>query len=291
MSGLRPRRSVLYVPASNARALEKARGLGADALIIDLEDAVAPAAKESARAAAVAAIQAGGYGAKELTLRINGLDSPWGEADLMAAAELPLGAIVLPKLERRGDVVRTVAALDKAGSAARLWCMIESPRAVLDLEELARASSRIEALVLGTSDLQKELRALPMPDRSPLAFALSKTVLVARALSLVALDGVHLDLEDAAGFEASCAQGRALGFDGRTLIHPKTIEVANRIYGPSPAEIEAAHRVVAAHRGALEAGQGVAVLEGKLIEGLHVAEAERVLALAAAIAATPATPK
>lgn len=285
MSPLRPWRSVLYVPASNARALEKARSLAADALIIDLEDAIAPAAKDSARAAAAAAIRAGGYGHKALCLRINGLDSPWGEADLQLGAELPVAALVLPKLEQRQEVARAAAALDRAGSAARLWCMIESPRAVLELEELARASPRIEALVLGTSDLQKELRALPTPDRAPLAFALSKTVLVARALSLLALDGVHLDLDDAAGFEATCAQGRALGFDGRTLIHPKTIDTANRIYGPSAAELESARRVVEAYRAAVAAGQGVAVLEGKLIEALHLTMAERVIEMAAAIEA------
>lgn len=289
MSGLRPRRSVLYVPAANARALEKARSLPADALIVDLEDAIAPAAKDSARSAAAAAIRAGGFGHRELCLRINGLDSPWGEADLQVAAELPLAALVLPKLEQPEDVRRAAAALDRAGSSARLWCMIESPRAVLKLEELAGSSPRIEALVLGTSDLQKELRALPTPDRAPLAFALSKTVLVARALSLVALDGVHLDLDDAAGFEATCLQGRALGFDGRTLIHPKTIDAANRIYGPSAAEIESARRVVAAYREAVEAGQGVAVLEGKLIEALHRTMAERVLAMAEAIEAQAAT--
>ena len=285
---VRPRRSVLYVPATNARALEKAKTLAADALIIDLEDAVAPDQKVAARREAERVVKAGGYGPRELTLRINGLDTPWGEDDLELAAGLGISALVLPKVERRGDLVRAAAALDRSGSRARLWCMIETPRAVLDLEELAKTSPRIEALVLGTSDLSKDLRAQPGLDRGPLAYALGKTVLVARALGLVALDGVHLDLEDEAGFRATTVQGRAYGFDGRTLIHPRTIEIANAIYAPSEAELASAEQVVRAHAEAAAQGKGVAVVNGKLVEALHVAAAERLLAEAKAIAARAA---
>ena len=219
----RPRRSLLYLPASNPRALEKARGLPADGLIIDVEDAVATEAKEAARAIAAAALAAGGYAPRELVLRVNPLDSPWGHADLAAAATMPIDAVLLPKIESADRVRLTVSLLDALGAAESLavWCMIETPRGVLTVQEIAAASPRLAALVLGTSDLTKELHALSTRDRLPLVTALGLAVLAARAHGLAILDGVHLDLADDEGFAFSCRQGRELGFDGRTLIHPK----------------------------------------------------------------------
>jgi citrate lyase subunit beta/citryl-CoA lyase len=271
----RPRRSVLYVPGSNARALSKAKELPADGLILDLEDAVAPAAKVEARERVREALQAGGFGRRECAIRVNALSTPWGLEDLRMVATSGADAVVIPKIERGEDID------DVRGLAAGLpvWPMIETPRAVLRLEEIAGWPG-VAALVMGTSDLLMALHGAPAADRAPLLTSLSLCVLAARAHGLAALDGVHLDLEDAAGFEATCRQGRALGFDGRTLIHPKTIELANRVYGPTPEEIERSRRVIAAFREAEAEGRGVAVLDGRLVENLHVAEARRVLAMA-----------
>src|SRR6516162_3966076 len=231
----RPRRSLLYMPASNPRALEKARGLPADGLIIDLEDAVAAEAKEAARAVAAAALAAGGYGLRELVLRVNPLDSPWGHADLAAAATMPIDAVLLPKVESAERVRLTVSLLDALGAPEQLaiWCMIETPLGVLAAREIASASPRLEALVLGTSDLTKELHALVTRDRLPLITSLGLTMLAARAYGLTILDGVHLDLSDVEGFALLCRQGRELGFEGKTLIHPKQIALANAAYAPS----------------------------------------------------------
>jgi citrate lyase subunit beta / citryl-CoA lyase len=281
----RPRRSLLYMPASNPRALEKARGLPADGLIIDLEDAVATEAKEAARAIAAAALTAGGYGPRELVLRVNPLDSPWGHADLAAAATMPIGAVLLPKIESADRVRLTVSLLDALGAPESLaiWCMIETPRGVLAVQEIAAASPRLAALVLGTSDLTKELHALSTRDRLPLITALGLAVLAARAHGLAILDGVHLDLADDEGFAFSCRQGRELGFDGRTLIHPKQIAPANIAYAPSAEEIEWSRRVIAAHAEATAGGKGVVLLDGKLIERLHIENARRLVTLAAEI--------
>jgi citrate lyase subunit beta/citryl-CoA lyase len=287
MPAVRPRRSVLYMPGSNARALEKARTLAADALILDLEDAVAPAAKAEARALVLAALAAGGYGFRETVVRVNGPATPWGADDLAAAARSGADAVLLPKVERAGDVRAAEQALEAAGApeALRLWCMIETPRGVLAAAEIARASPRLACLVAGTSDLVKDLRARHTPGRAEVLASLSLILLAARAHGLAALDGVHLDLADDAGFEASCRQGRDLGFDGKTLVHPRTIDAANRAFAPGAEALAAARRVIAAHAEAARAGSGVVVVDGRLVEALHVEEARRTVALAEAIAA------
>jgi len=285
---VRPRRSVLYVPGSNARALEKARGLAADAVILDLEDAVAPSAKEDARGAVAAALlRAGGFGPREVAVRVNGGATPWAEDDLAFAARSGADAVVLPKVESAEEVRAAERSLDAAGApqALSLWAMIETPRGVLAAPAIAAASARLACLVMGTSDLVKDLRARHTPSRAEVLVALGTVLLAARASGLAALDGVHLDLADDAGFEAACRQGRDLGFDGKTLIHPRTIEVANRVFAPTDAEIAEARRIIAAHGEAERAGRGVAVLDGKLVEALHVENARRLVALAEAIAA------
>jgi len=278
----RPRRSVLYMPGSNPRALERARALPADGLIIDFEDAVAAEAKEGARTIVAAALSAGGYGSRELVLRVNPLDTPWGHADLAAAATMPIDAVLLPKVESADRVRLTLSLLDALGAPERLavWCMVETPLAVLAAREIAASSPRLAALVLGTSDLTKELHALVTRDRLPLITSLGLVMLSARAFGLAILDGVYLDLSDEEGFALSCRQGRELGFDGKTLIHPKQIPPANLAYAPSPEEIAWSRQVIAAHAEAGAAGKGIVVVDGKLIEGLHVENARRVLALA-----------
>lgn len=283
----RPRRSVLFMPGTNDRALAKARSLPADGLIFDLEDAVAPDAKEAARGRIAAALAAGGYGARELVVRVNALATPWAAADLAAVARLPIDAVLLPKVESAETVHRTEAALAAAGAAPglALWCMVETPLGVLHVEDIARASPRLAVLVMGTADLAKDLRAAETADRQPVMTALSLGLLAARAYGLGALDGVHFDLNDDAGFAAVCRQGRSLGFDGKTLIHPKTIAVANAVFGPGEAELAAARRLMAAHAEAMAAGRGVTVLDGRLVERLHVEAAERLVALAEAITA------
>jgi len=284
---VRPRRSVLYMPASNARALEKARSLPADVVVVDLEDAVAPSAKEEARAQALAALAAGGYGRRELVLRVNGAGTPWHAADVAAAARSGADAVLLPKVEDAGAVRDAEGALAAAGAPPdlALWCMIETPRGVLAAPAIAGASPRVACLVAGTSDLVKDLGARHTPGRLEVATSLALVVLAARAHGLAALDGVHLDLDDAAGLEASCRQGRDLGFDGKTLIHPRQLEAANLAFAPSAEELERARRVVEAHAEAERRGAGVVVVDGRLVEALHVVAAQRMLALAAAIAA------
>ncbi len=286
MPPVRPRRSVLYVPGTNARAIEKARSLAADALILDLEDSIAPASKEEARERALAAIAQGGFGHREIVLRVNGAGTPWGAADLEAAARSGADAVLLPKVERAEDVRAAERALDRAGGRPDLplWCLVETPRGVLAAAEVAGATPRLACLVMGTSDLVKDLRARHTPGRAEVLASLSLVLLAARAHGLVALDGVHLDLMDDAGFEASCRQGRDLGFDGKTLVHPRTIDAANRIFLPSQAEVAAAREIIAAHGEAEAAGKGVVVVDGHLVEALHVEEARRVVALAEAVA-------
>ncbi len=289
---LRPRRSVLFVPGSNPRALERARALPADALIFDLEDAVTPAAKEEARTAVAAALAAGGYGARERVLRVNALDTPWGHADLAAAATMPLDAVLLPKVESPERVRLSGALLDALGAPPErgLWCMIETPLGVLNARDIAAAGPRLAALVVGTSDLTKDLHATATIDRLALLPALGLVLLAARAYGLAALDGVHLDLGDDAGFAGACRQGRELGFDGKTLIHPKQIEAANIAFAPSAEEVAWSRRVIAAHQAAVARGQGVALVDGKLIESLHVEHALRVVAIAESIARITAPP-
>ena len=278
----RPRRSLLYMPGSNRRALEKARTLHADGLIFDLEDAVAPEGKESARAIVAAALAEGGYGGRDLVLRVNAIDTPWGHADLAAAATMPIDAVLLPKVENPDRVALTVSLLDAFGAPETLavWCMLETPLGILYAREIAAASPRLAALVLGTSDLTKDLHALPTRDRLPLITSVSLAILAARAHGLAILDGVHLDLSDDEGFAAACRQSRELGFDGKTLIHPKQIAAANAAFAPTPEEVEWSRRIIAAHSEAVAAGKGVVLVEGRLIENLHVENARRLLALA-----------
>ncbi len=287
---VRPRRSVLFMPGSNARALEKARSLPADAVVFDLEDAVAPDAKEQARAQAVGAVRAGGYGRRELIVRVNGMATPWGRADLAAVATSGADAVLLPKVESPDAVRDTLDVLVSHGAPATLavWCMLETPRGILNAAAIATARPAVAALVMGTSDLTKDLHARHTRDRLPLVTSLELCVLAARAAGVAALDGVHLDLDDDAGFEAACRQAADLGFDGKTLIHPKTIAKANEIFAPAPADIDWARRVIAAHAEAVAQGRGVVLLEGRLIENLHVDEARRVVTLAEAIDALSA---
>jgi len=270
------------MPGSNPRALEKARGLPADGLILDLEDAVAPEAKESARTIVAAALAEGGYGDRELVLRVNAIDTPWGHADLAAAATMPIDAVLLPKVENPDRVALSVSLLNAFGAPERLavWCMLETPCGILYAREIAAASPRLAALVLGTSDLTKDLHALPTRDRLPLLTSLSLAILAARTHGLAILDGVHLDLSDDEGLAAACRQARELGFDGKTLIHPKQIAEANAAFAPTREEIEWSRRIIAAHSEAAAAGKGVVLVEGRLIENLHVESANRVLTLA-----------
>jgi citrate lyase subunit beta/citryl-CoA lyase len=272
----RPRRSALYIPGSNARALEKAKDVPADCLILDLEDAVAPDAKVAARDAVVAA--ACTYAPREVLIRANGLATPWGYDDVRAIAHSGADGIVLPKVES-ADTLCAIRGILQAEKAANLpiWAMIETPKGVLHAQEIVQACPNIVGLIMGTSDLAKDLRCAHTPDRAPFATAFGMCILAARAHGKVILDGVHLDLNDDDGFAAACQQGRDFGFDGKTLIHPKTIAVANTIFGPSEDDIAYAIQVVEAYQSAVEGGQGVAVLNGRLVENLHVEEARRVL--------------
>ncbi len=278
------------MPGANTRALEKSRTLAADTLIFDLEDAVAPDAKATARDNVAAVVRQGGYGARELLVRVNALATEWGRADLAAAAALPIDGVVLPKVESAEAVRAAEAVVQGEGATESLavWAMIETPLGALRVEAIAGASRRVAGLIMGTSDLAKDLHAAHTRDRLPLITALGLALLAARAHGIAILDGVHLDLADDAGFEAACRQGRDLGFDGKTLIHPKTIEAANRIFAPAPDEVAEARRIIAAHREAEAAGKGVVLVDGKLIENLHVEAAHRLIALADAIAAREA---
>jgi len=284
---IRPRRSALFMPGSNARAMDKARTLPADALLFDLEDAVAPDAKEQARAPVMAAVRSGSYGRREVVVRVNGLATPWGGEDLAAVARSGADAVLLPKVESPQAVEEALGVLAAHGAPPRLalWCMLETPRGILNAAAIATASPRVGALVMGTSDLTKDLHARHTHDRAPLLLSLELCVLAARAAGVAALDGVHLDLDDTVGFEAACRQAADLGFDGKTLIHPKTIAKANEIFAPTAADVEWARRVIAAHAEATAQRRGVVVLDGRLIENLHVDDARRVVALADAIEA------
>ena len=275
----RPRRSILYLPAANARAVVKARTLDSDAVILDLEDAVAPAVKEAARAAAVAAA-GDDWGHRELLLRVNGLMTLWSEADFATVENSGFAGIVVPKVDSAADALVAVS----RAHGRPVWAMIETPRGVLAAAAIA-AVPGVTALVAGMADLTNGLRARPGPDRLPLLFALSTIVVAARASDILAFDGVFTDLNDAAGLHAEAVQGRSFGFDGKTLIHPNQIDTANDVFGPSPAEVANAEELIAAHAAAVADGRGVTTHRGKLVEVLHVAEARRLLATAEAIKA------
>ncbi len=285
---VRPRRSVLYMPGSNARALEKAKALPADGLILDFEDAVSPDAKPEARATVAAALAAGRpYGRREVIVRINALNTPWGMDDLRAVARLGIDGLAIPKVESADGVRQVQAAVRAAGGPEDLpiFCMLETPMGILRALEIATASPHVAALVMGTSDLAKDLHCEHTRDREPFLASLGLVVLAARAAGVAALDGVHLDLADDDGFAAACLQGRQMGFDGKTLIHPKTVEVANRTFAPAPGEVDKARELIATYAEAVAQGKGVVVLDGKLIEQLHVDNARRMVALAEAIEA------
>ncbi|EHR48524.1 citrate lyase beta subunit [Saccharomonospora marina XMU15] len=282
---MRPRRSVLYLPGANERALEKAKTLPADALILDLEDAVAPEAKEEARDRVCAAAASGDYGSKEVTIRVNGLDTEWHDADLRAAAQAGPAAVVVPKINSARDVQNIERALELGGAPEHttIWAMLETPVAMLRAEEIATASERLTVLVMGTNDLAKELHAEFVPGRGPLLGGLSLCLLAARAAGKAILDGVYNDVRDPEGFEVECLQGRRYGFDGKTLIHPGQIEPCNRVFAPSEEEIEQAREIIDAFEQARAKGLGVVTVGGRMIENLHVDNARRILSLAEAI--------
>ena len=287
---IRPRRSVLYMPGANDRALEKARSLPADALILDLEDSVAPEAKSQARDKVVQAVKSGGYGARELIIRVNALDTPWGADDLKAAASVAADAILVPKVSRPGDMVSAAKLLKAQGAPAqtRLWAMMETPLAILNARDIASvagdAEQRFSCLVLGTNDLIKESRARALGGRFAIIPWLAMSVLAARSFGLDVIDGVYNDFKDEAGFRAECEQGRTLGMDGKTLIHPSQIEPCNQVFSPSDEEVQWSRKVIQAFALPEHKGKGVITVEGRMVERLHLVMAERVVAIAEAIA-------
>jgi citrate lyase subunit beta / citryl-CoA lyase len=291
MSSVRPRRSVLYLPGSNARALEKARTLPADALILDLEDGVAPDAKDEARVAVCAAVKAKAFGKREVAIRINALATSWGRHDLLAAASARPDAVLVPKTASAHDVHAVEHGLAKAAEvdlSLAIWAMVETPRAILNLASLANAGGRLSCLVMGTNDLIKDMRGGHTQDRQNLAAALGLSVLAARAHDLAIIDGVYNDIENAQGFAASCAQGKSFGFDGKTLIHPSQIDTANTVFGPSPEEVSRARKIIAAFDLPENSDKGAIKLDGQMVERLHAESAKRTVALADAIAALTA---
>lgn len=289
MIPIRPRRSALYMPGSNARTIEKARTLAADTVIFDLEDAVAPEVKAQAREAVCAAVTAGGYGRRELVIRINGLNTPWGMADLEAAAAAMPDAILLPKVSSPEDVMaagKRLRALD-APETLRVWAMIETPLAILQAQGIAATArdeaSRLACFVMGTNDLAKDTRARLAPGRTAMMPWLMTALAAARAYGLDILDGVYNDLSDEEGFRAECVQGRDCGFDGKTLIHPNQIALANDIFAPSAQEVESARAIVALFDQPENANKGAVSHNGRMVERLHADMAKRTLALAQAI--------
>jgi citrate lyase subunit beta/citryl-CoA lyase len=284
-AAIRPRRSVLYVPGSNARAIDKARQLPCDAVILDLEDAVAPDMKDTARAAVLAAVRAAGFGAREVIVRVNALDTAWGVPDLRAMGDCPADAVLVPKIRSADDILHYDAALAHAPAALRLWAMVETAACVFRLDGIAAtaASTRLACLVMGTNDLAKELRMQLDPLRAPLAAVLGLAVVAARSHELALLDGVFNAFADTEGFEAQCRQGLAYGFDGKTLIHPRQVEPCNAVFSPSEASIAWARRVRSAFDLPENAARGALTVDGAMVERLHLAEADRLLALDAAI--------
>jgi citrate lyase subunit beta / citryl-CoA lyase len=277
----RPRRSLLYVPGSNARALDKAATLDADGLILDLEDAVLPAAKQAARAAVLAAVAARRFGHREVVIRINGLATEWGMADLRAAATSGADGILLSKVEGTDVLLQAADVLEQAAAppGLRLWSMAETPRGILNADAIARCTPRLAVIVMGTADLGTALRIADEPDRAALIPALAHCVLTARAAGLDILDGVYTNLADDGGLRAQCAQGRQLGFDGKTLIHPRQINACNEHFGVSADQAAVAAELIAAWESAAAAGAGVTVYKDQLVERLHVEAAQRLLIL------------
>jgi len=276
---------MLFMPGSNTRALEKAKTLPCDGVIFDLEDAVSPEEKTLARDQVQAALRDGGYGGREVIVRINGLDTPWWRDDMAAVSGAKASAVLIPKIESAIQLQNAEEELMKhGGEGTSLWAMLETPRAFLRAEEVASATPRLKCLVIGTNDLVKDLHGGHARERLPVVTALGIAMLVARTYGLAVLDGVYNDFKNNEGLEAECRQGRELGFDGKTLIHPSQIEVANRVFGILPNDLDQAHRLVAAFEKALKEGKGVAVLDGRMVEELHVQEAKRTISMADAIA-------
>lgn len=287
-SNLRPRRSALYLPASNAKAIVKARTLACDVVILDLEDAVAPDRKDEAREAAVAAVNAGGFGHREVAIRVNGLDTPWGAADLAAIAGSLADAVVVPKVNGPEDIVAYQDALGAAPVALQLWAMIETCRSVGNLPQIAAMAdtTRLSLWIMGTNDLAKEMRAQLTPCRTPFLPFLSMAVAAARAHGIAILDGVCNEFRDLDVFEAEARQGLMFGFDGKSLIHPAQIEPCNTAFSPSEAELARASAVIAAFALPENAGKGAIQVEGKMAELLHLEQAQRLLAIFERIEAT-----
>ena len=285
----RPRRSALYIPGSNPKALAKARELPADAIILDLEDSVAPDAKPEARERIMEIVKAGGFGGREMLIRVNGVHTPWGEADLEAAALAAPDGVLLPKVDGPGTVMHAARILRKAPEKTRLWAMMETPHAMLNAASIASIAadpaSRLEALVLGLNDLAKETRARLTPGRAAFAPWLATCVAAARAHGCDVIDGVYNDIKDLAGFAAECRQGLEFGFDGKTLIHPGQVDICNDIFAPTPAEIAQARAILAAFDLPENAGKGVLQIDGRMVELLHAQMAKRTLAIADSIAA------
>jgi citrate lyase subunit beta/citryl-CoA lyase len=287
---LRPRRSVLYMPGANERALEKAKGIPADTLIFDLEDAVALDAKDEARDRVCAAASSGEYGAKEIVIRVNAIGTQWHDADLAAAAKAAPDAVLVPKVNSAAEVATLVDALEAGGAppSTKLWAMLETPVAVTNAVEICTASERLAVLVMGTNDLAKELHAVVRPGRLSLQYGLQACVLAARLADKVILDGVYNAIRDAEGFRAECEQALEFGFDGKTLIHPGQVEPCNEVFAPGDDEIASSREIIAAFEAAEAEGLGVVTVNGRMIENLHVDNARRILALADAIASLPA---
>ncbi|HEY8950641.1 MAG TPA: CoA ester lyase [Rhizomicrobium sp.] len=287
MTAIRPRRSVLYMPGSNARAIEKAKTLAADALILDLEDAVAPESKELARKQVCEAVKAGGFGKRELVIRVNGLWTQWGEEDLSAAIAAMPDAILVPKVSSAADLqaIEERFSGHDTGRKIAIWAMMETPLAILNAGQIASAGGRLRCFVMGTNDLIKEFRGQHTPDRANLSAALGISIAAARAYGLVAIDGVYNDIQNAAGFLDSCKQAKSYGFDGKTLIHPSQIEPCNDIFAPSQAEVEAAQRIIGAFDLPENKGKGAISLDGRMVELLHAEIARQTVAMAEAIAA------
>ena len=286
----RPHRSVLYIPGSKERALEKASGLACDAIIFDLEDAVAPEDKANARETLANALAAMDFGPRAQLVRINGFDTDWGAADLDVIALARPQAVLLPKVNGPADIEELARRLDARPETAetRIWAMTETPAGVLNAAEIAKAP-RMGGFVMGTNDLIKDMNCRPRPDRLPLQMALQTCLMAARAAGILAVDGVYNAFKDEAGLEAECEQGRDLGFDGKTLIHPAQLAVANRVFAPDAAALDLARRQIEAYQAALAESKGVAVVDGKIVENLHIVTARRLLAQAEAIAALEAT--
>jgi citrate lyase subunit beta / citryl-CoA lyase len=287
MTEYRPRRSALYMPGANDKALEKAKGLATDAIIFDTEDSVAPDMKATARDKVAEAVTSGAYGRRELTIRVNSIDTEWHEADVRSAAAAGPSGIVVPKIDSAADVASVERLLESAGAPDHtlIWAMLETPAAIERAVEIATSSERLAVLVMGTNDLAKELRAALLPGRHPLLWGLARCVNAARFAGKVILDGVYNDVRNAEGFAAEALQGAEMGFDGKTLVHPTQVEPCNEAFAPSAEEVEYSRRVIEAFEEGIAEGKGVVTVDGRMIENLHVDNARRALAMDDAIRA------